>query len=167
MRGSEGGEGCWMFGGSGGGGLHRHSSGPTSYRSHPSRRRILHHTCKCLSRLKAISQHLPPMSLQESEPRIHFFFSLFLLFRSQALELCEWAWRAGPTSVSKHSPGMISRKWVGWLGRLKGESRRRGGGARQGHGDSSKHVANRGGKVSRRNCKSSSRCWLKRHICSE
>lgn len=63
--------------GAAGGGLHRHSSGPTSYRFHPSRRRILHHTCKCLSRLKAISQHLPPMSLQESEPRIHFFFFAF------------------------------------------------------------------------------------------
>lgn len=80
MRGSEGGEGCWMFGGSRGGSSSAQLRADVlqSYRSHPSRRRILHHTCKCLSRLKAISQHLPPhVSPRIGAENTLFFFRFF------------------------------------------------------------------------------------------
>lgn len=102
--------------GAAGGGLHRHSSGPTSYRFHPSRRRILHHTCKCLSRLKAISQHLPP----HVSPRIGAENTLFFFAFSALPFTGVGAVRVGVTGRSDISIQTQSRNDITQVGGLIG-----------------------------------------------
>lgn len=167
MRGSEGGEGCWMFGGSRGGSssaqlradvLQIPSLSATHFASH-------------VQMFKPFESHQPAPSPHVS-PRIGaentlFFFRFFCSSVHR-----RWSCASGRDGQVRHQyPNTVpewyhASGWADWAAwRVNpGDG---GGGARQGHGDSSKHDANRGGKVSRRNCKSSSRCWLKRHICFE
>lgn len=118
MRGSEGGEGCWMFGGSRGGSSSAQLRADVlqSYRSHPSRRRILHHTCKCLSRLKAISQHLPP----HVSPRIGAENTLFFFAFSALPFTGVGAVRVGVTGRSDISIQTQSRNDITQVGGLIG-----------------------------------------------
>ncbi len=128
MRGSDGNEGCGMFEISAGG---RCESG-ASTQLKKLRRQIPTLAASCVALhtqtlfcLKPISQHLkdswspPPLtSLPGSKPRrrVHSF-------SSHQRHHWYWSYVSGRerhlTSISQHCPGVVSRKWVGWLGRWR------------------------------------------------